>query len=329
MWRVKSFRHCGAVAGIVSNFALFPATAVCEDMIGAWQTAPGWEQPFPTDVSNNGVPVDYDPLLLKLGRSVLVDLWKARRAVLDSEPTNLRVDLQQVRDTLRRLQQPAQAMALDAQMRVIRNDLRSRGKVLDGDLWVPVEAHIDEVRVYQPGADGAVGSATRSDLSRRSDVETPNLRYSLGLFPLHRVQQDVQAAWASASLPTPDWSGALEAVQRALMAFHWYTPVPAQALLAAYNDVANAYVLAIGPAARPDWDQKSLDYLVQAQRQLDGIAGGRPLAEETRTLIDKVEPSTDELRSLLDDIHSQIQHELQTAGAVRPGPLYDQRRMGP
>jgi hypothetical protein len=106
--------------------------------------------------------------------------------------------------------------------------------------------------------------------------------------------------------------------------------VPAQALLAAYSDVVHAYVLAGGADARTDAEQQSQDYLVEAQRQLARVGGGRQLAEQTRTLIDdRGGLSADDLRSLLDGIHAQIQHELQTASAMEPAPPFYQRRMGP
>jgi hypothetical protein len=201
MRRVKGLRRRGGVGGTVAGFAAFPAGAFCVDMVGTWQTVLGRQHSPPIGVGNDGAPVDYDPLLLEIGRCVLVDLRKAHQAAPVRKPTNLQVDLQQERDTLRRLQQPARAMMLAAQLRATHDDLRSPRKVLDD--WVPVEAYIDEVLVYRGGAAAARANGTVS---------------------------------------------------------------PEQALLAAYNGVGNAYVLANDPAARPDRDEKSLDYLVQERR---------------------------------------------------------------
>ena len=55
------------------------------------------------------------------------------------------------------------------------------------------------------------------------DVVTSSIQYSLGMFPLQKVKEDLDAARATASLSKPDWAGTLEAVQSALAAFHWYT----------------------------------------------------------------------------------------------------------
>ncbi len=290
-----------------------------------WQPTPAWEYNGLFTVGDDGVQLSYDPLLLSLGRSVYADLQEARQAALAKEATNLRVSLMEARDTIHRLRLPSQLMALDAQLRVIRNDLKDTRKALDTDLWVPVETEIDEVLVYAPEAvraktkeaigkgKAAAGKGDRETASAQLDVVTSSLQYSLGAFPLDKVKRDLDAAWATASLPKPDWAGTLEAVQSALATLHWFTRIPAHSLLTAYNDVVRAYVLASGPRLRPEQKQKVLDYLAKAKKNLSNTPGETPLAEETKALIDKVDPHASDIKLLLGDLQSQIQLERQRA----------------
>lgn len=289
------------------------------------QPAPGWEQPAWPSVGDRGVQLRYDSLLLQLGRSVYADLQEARQAALNKEATNLRVALREARDTVQRLQLPPELMALDVQLRVIRNDLKDESKSLDRDLWVPVEAEIDQVLVYAPDdlkvsakagirkARAATARGDREAASAQLDVVTSTLQYSLGIFPLHKVKQDLAVALAAADMPTPDWSGALEAVQSSLAAVHWYTQVPAHGLLSAYNAVMSAYALAAGPQFRSDQRQKVVDYLGRAKKDLSDTPGGGLLAEEADRLIEKVDPQASDIKMLLQDIQSQIDLQRQRA----------------
>jgi hypothetical protein len=290
-----------------------------------WQPASDWERAAWPPVGDRGVPLRYDSLLLELGRSVYADLQEARQAALDKEATNLRAALREARDTVHRLALPPEFMALEAQLRVIRNDLKDRSKSLDGDLWVPVEAEIDQVLVYAPealqasakagvrNARAATARGDRAAASAQLDVVTSTLQYSLGIFPLHKVKQDLAVALAAATMPTPDWSAALQAVQSSLAAFHWYTQAPAHGLLSAYNAVISAYALAAGPQFRPDQRQKVLDYLGRAEKDLSDTPGAGPLAAEAHGLIDKVDPPGRDIKMLLQDIQSQIDLQRQRA----------------
>lgn len=290
-----------------------------------WQSASDWERPAWPAVGDRGVPLRYDPLLLQLGRSVYAELQEARQAALNKEATNLRVALREARDTVQRLQLPPELMALDAQLRVIRNDLKDRSKRLDRDLWVPVEAEIDQVLVYAPDdlkasakagirkARAATARGDREATSAQLDLVTSTLQYSLGIFPLHKVKQDLAVALAAADMPKPDWTGALESVQSSLAAFHWYTQVPAHGLLSAYNAVVSAYALAAGPQFRADQRQKVVDYLGRAKKDLSDAPGAGPLAEEADGLIEKVDPQGSDIKMLLQDIQSQIDLQRQQA----------------
>jgi hypothetical protein len=290
-----------------------------------WESPSAWERGGSLAVGNHGVPRFYDPLLLSLGRLVYADLQRARQAALNKESTNLQVALQEARDTIHRLELPSQVMALDAQLQIIRNDLKDLSKGMDDELWVPVEAEIDEVLVYVPDevkpqvkeavrkGKAAARAGDRVTASAQLDVITSSIQYSLGMFPLSKVKEDLNAAWATASLPKPDWTGTLEAIQSALAAFHWYTRQSAHGLLAAYNDVVSAYVLAAGPRFRPDQKQQVLDYLSAAERELESVPGSHSLAEKDGRLIDKIEPQGSDIKVLLNDIRLRIQDERQRA----------------
>jgi hypothetical protein len=289
------------------------------------QSASDWLDPDWSQVDVQRIPLRYDPLLLQLGRSVYADLQQARQAALDKEVTNLRVALQEARAAIHRLQLPPELMALEAQLRVIRNDLKDKSKEPDQELWVPVAADIDRALVYAPEAlkakarkairkaRAATSQGDRETASAQLDVVNSSLQYSLGIFPLHRVAQNLAVAAASANLPVPDWSAVLEAVQSSLAAFNWYTQVPAHGLLSAYDAVLSAYVLATGPRFRADQRQSVLDYLAQAEKDLHDAPGGGSLAEEAHGLIDKVRPEGSDIQLLLDDIQSQIDLQRQLA----------------
>jgi len=290
-----------------------------------WMPVLSWQGSSLYQVDNQRLPSDYDPVLLALGRSVYADLQRARQAALDREPTNLRVAIQEAGETVHRLQGPAEATPLEGQLQIIRNDLGDRSKELDSELWVPVEAEIDAVLVYAPEpvkartheairkARAAAAEGNRERVAQQLDVVTSSLQYSLGVFPLQKVRRDLDAARASAGLAEPDWTGALEAVQSALAAFHWFTRVPAHALLSACNDVVSAYVLAAGPVIGNDQQWKAVDYLARAESALDSIADGKALAGKARKLIDSNEPQASDIRSLLNDIQSLIRSEQQRA----------------
>jgi hypothetical protein len=290
-----------------------------------WRPAPPGMAGTLFQYDSQRLPPQYDPVLLALGRSVYADLQRARQAALDREATNLRVAIQEARETLRRLQRPPEAGLLEMQLQIIRNDLKDRSKELDNELWVPVESEIDAALVYVPEevkaqaheaihqARTAAAKGERERVKEQLDVVTATLQYSLGVFPLYRVMDDLDAAQSSASLSGPDWSGALEAVQSALATFHWFARVPARGLLSAYNDVINAYVLATGPAIRDDQQWKILQYLDRAEHALGDMPDGKELAGKARDLIDRGEPQGSDIKSLLNDIQSRIRSEQQQA----------------
>jgi hypothetical protein len=216
-------------------------------------------------------------------------------------------------------------MALEAQMRVIRNDLKDRSKDMDKALWVPVEAEIDEVLVFAPDeikrqtheavrkARAASAEGDRGRVAEQLDVVTASLQYSLGIFPLSKVEQDLESARASAERSEPDWTGALQAVQSALSTFHWYTHEPAQGLLSACNDVINAYITAVGTDSGPEQKRRVTRYLESAERRLAAAPGGKQLASEASKLAQMTAPPATDIRTLIENIRSEIRLQQQNA----------------
>lgn len=298
---------------VISATALLAAGTAGSTQNGDWQS----EQleveaggPVPSDVKR--IPSEYDLVLLALGQSVYANLQRARQAALDRESTNLIVAIHEARETLHRLLLPAQKRQLQAQLQIIRKDLGGRSMELDKELWVPLNARIDAtlvipeevVRTEEPAAPAGGQEHSPDQL----DVSTPTTQYSLGVFPLGKIKADLESAQTSANLEPPDWTGALEAVQSGLDAFHWFGRV-APGLQSAYNDAVNAYVLAAGPAIRDDQKREILRLLDSAERALDALPEGSMLSEKARILIEKGEPEGSDIKSLLNEIQAQISAE--------------------
>jgi len=288
-----------------------------------WQPATDWDAS--TGLFSAGdVPGDYDPVLLTLGRSIYIDLQRARQAVLQKHPTNLKVALLEARDDVHRLRLPAGVMALDAQLQVIRHDLQDAGKQPDASLWVAVEAEINRVLVYAPVDTGnrvreAVHNgrlaASRGDAlgaKNQLDLVADSMQYSLGMFPLNQVRTDLTAALRAATQrPAPDWDGALDAVQDALATFHWYTQKPAYDLLAAQHDLMKGYTLARGMYADPEKWRQAREYLLRAQHRLERTPGGWSLAELTRDAIYEIELHRSDAVSATRYVFNALQSEIQ------------------
>lgn len=323
-----SKRNPVVVVSVVTLLAALSTRVSAVSGVGEeWQPILPWQVSSRHQLETYRIPSQYDPVLLALGRSVYADLQRARQAALDREATNLQVAIREARDTVRRLKSPMEAKPLQEQLEIIRNDLKDRSKDLDRGMWIPVEAEIDDTLVDAPEtmkaraheaihkASEAAAQGDRQRVTEQLDVVTSTLEYSLGVFPLGKVDADLQSAQATASLSPPDWTGTLEAVQSALASFHWYTQAPAHALLSAYDDAVNAYVLAVGPAIRDDRQWEIIGYLTRARQALEGVPDGKVLVEQVRNMIDKGEPQGKDIRSLLDRIQYRMRDEQQQAEA--------------
>jgi len=311
-------------AGLIAPLLLWSGP-VWSGSVGepVWQPPSEWDAS--TDLFRAGdVPEDYNPILVTLGRSVYVDLRRARQAAVQKQATNLTVALEEARDSIHRLRLPTDVMALDAQLQAIRNDLHDTGKQPDTTLWVPVEAEIDKVTAHAPSATGrkirealhkgrtAAGQGDTRAAEDQLDVIAASMQYSLGIFPLNQVRTDLSAALRSATeRPGPDWDGALDAVQDALATFRWYTQEPAYGLLAAHHDLMQAYALARGMHARPEQWRQASEYLDRARHILEATPGGWALARLTRDSMYKVELHSSDAVSAVKYALNALQAEIQ------------------
>ena len=319
---------------LVSIFIVVPVLVRAQDAAQVSNEDPVWQPASVWDAGarlpdSEQVPADYNPMLLTLGRSVYADLQRARQAVLHKESGNLDVALEEAEDTLHRLQLPANVMALDAQLQVIRNDLHDWSKQPDAGLWVPVEAEISKVLVYAPDELGsrtteavrkgrtAAANGDRQTAAGQLDVITNSMQYSLGIFPLNKVRTDLAAALAAAKRAPPDWDGALKAVQNSLATFHWYTQEPANTLLSAYADVTHAFTLAQGMYSQPEWWRRVRDYLARTQALLADTPDDWGLSTRAQDAIYQLERHRDNavaaIKSLLNALQSQILQQRQQA----------------
>jgi len=312
---------------------------VCSGSVGepVWRPPSYWDAS--TDLFRAGdVPQDYNPVLLTLGRSIYVDLQRARQAAVQKQATNLTVALEEARDSIHRLRLPTDVMALDAQLQAIRNDLHDTGKQPDTGLWVPAEAEINKVMAYAPAATGskvrealhrgraAAGHGDARAAESQLDLIAASMQYNLGIFPLNQVRTDLSAALKSTAVrPEPDWDGALDAVQDALATFRWYTKEPAYGLLAADHDLMRAYALARGMRGRPEQWRQASAYLNRAWHVLEDTPGGWSLARLSRDAMYKVELHSSDavsaVRYALNALRAEIQHQRRQAEDAHRKPM--------
>lgn len=305
--------------------------------VPVWQPPSHWDAS--TDLFRAGdVPQDYNPVLLTLGRSIYVDLQRARQAAVQKQATNLTVALEEARDSIHRLRLPTDVMALDAQLQTIRTDLHDTSKQPDTSLWVPAEAEINKVMVYAPAATGskvrealhrgraAAGQGDARAAESQLDLIAASMQYSLGIFPLNQVRTDLNAALKSTAVrPGPDWDGALDAVQDALATFRWYTEEPAYGLLAAHHDLMRAYALTRDMRARPEQWRQASAYLNRAWQVLEDTPGGWSFARLSRDAMYKVERHSSDaisaVRYVLNALHAEIQHQRRQAEDAHRKPM--------
>jgi hypothetical protein len=290
----------------------------------AGQVVPAADSPTPRTGPDPGVAVDAvskHPLtndsdrLLALGRQVYADLQQARGAALNRQAGQLRAALESARAKITLLSLPPALVTLKAQMQIIANNLADTSRPVDADLWIPIDAELDKVSLYlapenqvqahiaaKAGRLAAV-KGDRQMAGVQGELLVSYLQQTMGAFPLRPVSADIQSAWSSASLPQPYWKGALEAVQSALAEVRWVAGANADALLSAYTDTVNAYVL------WPQRRQSAINSLGKAQSALSALPGGAGLAADVRAVMEKNNLGDDDIRHLVDAISRRIDSE--------------------
>lgn len=308
------------------SVSLLAASLAYADTTGAVQVTPTQSQSVdvaPVQANSLSIPPDYDTYLLAQGKEVYAQLLIAQQAALNKNKAGFSTALDMARDALDKVQVPAQVLALDKQLGIIKQDLGKQGDKLSSDLWIPVEAQLRDALVFSSdtiisnaaaSAQQGVEAARNNDsngVKAALDEVVDASTYNLGVFPLSKVKGDLDSAAAAANNDQPYWPGALEAVQSALATFHWYEQVPSHGLLKAYTDTVNAYVLASSPHFLPEQRQTVIDQLGKAADELAKSSDTTELQAETRALIDKVTPQSSEIKRLLRHIQQQISDQRQ------------------
>lgn len=273
------------------------------------------------DIDNQRAPLYDDAASLQLGRDLYAKLQVARSAAVHRESALLRVALEEARHDLSTLQLPFEQAALISQMQIIRHDLKDSAKLPDTDLWVPLEMDVDIALQDEPveaheRAHAAVQAGkiatTQNERSRAGeqlDELATLLRYSLGVFPLHSMSLELDAAWQAAHQDSPDWAAALKALNTAMASIHWYAHVPVSGLAGAYNDVANAWHVVSEMPESAAQRRRAHDFLQRAANKLSDVKEVGPEATEITDLIGKSAPDAAALQRLMSDLRSKIEIE--------------------
>ena len=124
-------------------------------------------------------------------------------------------------------------MALEAELSIIRTDLKDTSKAVDADLWVPLQIEVDEALVHTSSErrkkaravlSAGIQSAAQGDretAANKLDGVVAVVRYSVGLFSLQKLEVTLDAANVAVHQETPDWQAALAALQSAMASIHW------------------------------------------------------------------------------------------------------------
>lgn len=124
-------------------------------------------------------------------------------------------------------------MALEAELSIIRTDLKDTSKAVDADLWVPLQIEVDEALVHTSSErrkkaravlSAGIQSAAQGDretAANKLDGVVAVVRYSVGLFSLQKLEVALDAANVAVHQETPDWQAALAALQSAMASIHW------------------------------------------------------------------------------------------------------------
>lgn len=234
-----------------------------------------------TFVDISQIPLGFSLETLSEGRQVYDDLKDAEAAAQQQSTVDVRLALADTVRDLGALETPSAVRALKAQGKVLQSDLKKSEKLSEDDLWVPVSAALEHDLIVVPtttaGQAGHVVSKkpVTKDAKKRSVVQPADelmsaVRYDVQVFPLRRVQEDVNSARRSANLPEPYWPGVIEAVRSALATVHSFSDIHARGLLKAYYLAADAYSL---------WPDKP-EVVSLPQEGSSGIAQNRRLGRQ-------------------------------------------------
>ncbi|MGC1953957.1 MAG: hypothetical protein WA970_15590 [Gammaproteobacteria bacterium] len=264
------------------------------------------------------IPLGFSLQILSEGRQVYEDLNDAQAAAQQHNTIDVRLALADTVRDLGALETPSAVRALRAQRKIIQGDLKKSEKLSADDLWVPISAALEHDLIVVPTTTAgqarhvaskktAAESAEKKSAVQPVDDELMSaVRYDVQVFPLRKVQEDVNSARRSADLPQPYWPGVVEAVRSALTTVHSFSNIQAHGLLKAYYLAADAYSL---------WPDKPevIRYLKKTAQELRKTGGSdaNVLAEHVEWLVKRNDLQPDELKFLVDDLRQHIQLQRQ------------------
>jgi hypothetical protein len=313
-------KNNGSFQKVVLSTALsalcFGAVFAAEVPIASSSVTPVGEANF---METSQIPLDFSLQILSEGRQVYNDLKDVKAAAQQRNTIDVRLALADTVRDLGALETPSAVSALKTQLKVIQGDLKKSEKLSEDDLWVPISAELEHDLLLVPTATGgqarhvANKKPAAEGAEKQSTAQSVNelmsaVRYDVQVFPLRRVQEDVNAARRSANLAEPYWPGVTEAVRSALATVHSFSDTRAHGLLMAYYLAADAYSL---------WPNKTevVHYLEKAARELRraGGADANVLAEQAEWLVKKNDLRPEELKFLVNDLRQHIQLRRQQA----------------
>lgn len=270
-----------------------------------------------TFVDNSQIPLGFSLQILSEGRQVYEDLKDAEAAAQQHNTIDVRLALVDTVRDLGALETPSAMRALKAQRKVIEGDLKKGEKLSEDDLWVPIRAALEHDLIVVPtdaagqarhvtGKEAAAKSAEEKPAVQSADELMSAARYDVQVFPLRKVEEDVNSARRSANLAEPYWPGVVEAVRSALATVHSFSNIQAHGLLQAYYLAADAYFV---------WPDKPevIRYLDKTAQELRKTGGSdaNVLAEHVEWLMKRNDLQPDELKFLVNDLRQHIQLQRQ------------------
>ena len=270
----------------------------------------------------HAAPLYYDPVLLELGRDLYADLQRVDAAARNRDPALTRIALKEARDDLSAVRLPAQQAAVISQLRIIRNDLADRTKLPDRELWLPLQVDVDEVlkgesvdvrskahAAVQQGV-AAAAHGDHAGAGRQLEEVASSLHYSLGIFPLDRMDSLLDSAWGAVHKTPLDWPRVQQLARAAMASVRWYAQVPVTGLAGAYNDIDNAARIAAG--VRDDTTNRQIGALLRDARSKLGRSDSDPLVQQVLALQSEAaqnKPLDGDLSDLMSDMRSQIHYQ--------------------
>ncbi len=267
---------------------------------------------------------DYANHLFSQSKGVYSHLQLARQAALNKNMPAFRSAIALTQRDIKNLQLPDPVKSLDERLSIIYQDIKRKDfsdneeSNIYTERWIPVEQKLGNALLYytnsfQQKARASVRKGQQA--TKRNDHKTALTSwnelvlasdYNIGVFPLTRVNQDIDSAIQSVNYNKPYWPGAIEAIQSALATFHWFSQTNSHNLLTAYTDVVGAYALASAPYYEDGQRQTILNQLIKAENALKKTTGEEVLQAKTKALISKVVPTPEDIKSLLVSIHQRV-----------------------